>query len=156
MKAYLKQDIAKIINKTVGAVQSYVDKKLVYPDVLPAQGRGFTRAYSQRNLIEFAIIAVLLDSNQKFCLETIREILEIIRTDEKLKLFWDDTDEKPINFRITYPYDKGKNLIPCFLMEDKNYNFQSAMIEDSVSPPNIDIHLDKLRYVVRKRIGFKE
>ena len=151
MKAYLKQDIAKKINKTVGAVQSYVDKKLVYPDVLPAQGRGFTRAYSQRNLLEFAIIAVLLDSNHNIQLETIRDILDKIRTDERLKNFFDN-DEKT-GLIAVYTYEAG-NISPCKIINDwAKPEDKHPMIDDFVSPAEVNIRLDLVRAEAKNRIS---
>jgi DNA-binding transcriptional MerR regulator len=56
---YTKADIANILKKKKRTIQYWTDFGLVIPDVSPSQGRGKARVYSDRNLVEFAMIDYL-------------------------------------------------------------------------------------------------
>ena len=55
-----KQDVAKIIGRSTRNISYWTDFGLVIPDIKPSQGKGIKRLYSDRNLIEFAMIDVMV------------------------------------------------------------------------------------------------
>lgn len=81
MTEYVKIDIAKRIGKSPRTVQLWTDLELVIPDIQPSGGKGVTRIYSDRNLIEFGM-AKVLSERCNVTLSVIRYILEIIRKGE--------------------------------------------------------------------------
>jgi len=59
MIEYLKRDISRIVGESIRKVQFWTDRGLIVPDVVKPKGKGISRVYSQRNLIEFAMIQVM-------------------------------------------------------------------------------------------------
>ena len=78
MKEYSKRDIAKILGRSHRNITYWTDFGLVIPDVQPSQGRGVPRIYSARNLIEFAMIDIMLKQT-KTSLDSIHNILKNLR-----------------------------------------------------------------------------
>jgi len=78
MDRYFKKDIADRIDETVRKVQTWADEGYVIPDITPSSGRGTTRVFSKRNLIEFAMIKILKDIDS-LTLDVIKEIMAGIR-----------------------------------------------------------------------------
>jgi hypothetical protein len=100
MAEYSKRDIAKIIGRTHRNITYWTDFGLVIPDVQPSQGRGISRIYSDRNLIEFAMIDIMVKV-MKVSLDTIQYIFKNLRAGfyiewekQKKTLGWG----KPIKF----------------------------------------------------------
>ena len=77
MTEYLKRDIAKIIGKPIRTIQYWTDYGLVIPDIVPAQGKGKARVYSERNLIEFGMIDII-SKELGLSLEEIRILLRFL------------------------------------------------------------------------------
>jgi DNA-binding transcriptional MerR regulator len=76
---YTKRDISNILEGlSVRTVQYYTDFSIVTPDISPSQGRGKTRIYSERNLVEFAMV-VYMSSVLKVDLDTIKTIMATLR-----------------------------------------------------------------------------
>jgi DNA-binding transcriptional MerR regulator len=78
MKKYSKRDIAKILGRSHRNITYWTDFGLVIPDVQPSQGRGVPRVYSVRNLVEFAMIDIMLKQT-KTSLDSIQYILKNLR-----------------------------------------------------------------------------
>ena len=78
MAEYSKRDIAKILGRSHRNITYWTDFGLVIPDVQPSQGRGVPRIYSARNLIEFAMIDIMLKQT-KTSLDSIQYILKNLR-----------------------------------------------------------------------------
>jgi DNA-binding transcriptional MerR regulator len=100
MAEYSKRDIAKIIGRTHRNITYWTDFGLVIPDVQASQGRGISRIYSDRNLIEFAMIDIMVKV-MKVSLDTIQYIFKNLRAgfyieweEQKKVLGWG----KPIKF----------------------------------------------------------
>ena len=75
---YTKRDIAKILELSVRKVTFWTDFGLVIPDIKPSRGKGRARLYSERNLIEFAMIDILINQ-VKISLNNVRYIFESLR-----------------------------------------------------------------------------
>ena len=158
MKAYLKHDIAKRIGRSVSVVLSWVDQKLVIPEVMPAQGRGFARVYSEKNLVEFSFINVLLSRRQG--LNTIRDIMAYTRKRADLKDFFTDkkwendskfdvwTDSDGHIFRVSV---RGITQQP--VVEAKEMEELKATEELDDSPVVIHLNLSKTLVEAKKRLG---
>jgi DNA-binding transcriptional MerR regulator len=75
---YSKRDIAERLGLSVRKVTYWTDFGLVVPDIKPSRGKGKARVYSERNLIEFAMIDVMVDK-LKINLDTIQKIFQTLR-----------------------------------------------------------------------------
>jgi len=76
---YTKRDISKIIvGLSIRTVQYYTDFGIVVPDISPSQGRGKTRIYSERNLVQFAMIE-FMTSNLRVDLNTAKHVMDTLR-----------------------------------------------------------------------------
>lgn len=75
-----KRDIAKKTGMRVRTIEFYTDKQMVIPDIEPSQGRGRARVYSERNLVEFAMIEILSRRLAR-SLGLIGAILKLLRTE---------------------------------------------------------------------------
>ena len=100
MAEYSKRDIAKILGRSHRNITYWTDFGLVIPDVQPSQGRGIARIYSDRNLIEFAMIDIMVKI-MKVSLDNIQYIFNNLRAgfyigweEQKKILGWG----KPIKF----------------------------------------------------------
>lgn len=98
MEQLTKHDISKRLQIPIRTVKLWTDMGLVIPDLKPSRGKGKTRLYSERNLIEFAMVKFLAKS-QGASLTVIKEILSKIRKtypefyedpewEDKVKLFY--------------------------------------------------------------------
>jgi DNA-binding transcriptional MerR regulator len=78
---YTKRDISSILEGlSVRTVQYYTDFGIVTPDISPSQGRGKTRIYSERNLVQFAMAEYMTELNVD--LDTIKRIMVVLRDGE--------------------------------------------------------------------------
>lgn len=75
---FTKKDIAEILDLSVRKITFWTDSGLVIPDVKPSRGKGKARVYSARNLLEFAMIDILINQ-VKISLNNIRYVFESLR-----------------------------------------------------------------------------
>jgi DNA-binding transcriptional MerR regulator len=154
MKAYLKQDIAKRIGRSISVVQSWVDQGLVMPEVMPAQGRGFARVYSEKNLFEFSFVNVLL--SYKLRLETIRDIMKHIRMTEKLQDFFTGSrwkNDLSLIFSMDNEGGSLSNIMFRITPRGSSPPPVEEMLEDHVASAITYVRLDKVLAEAKKRIG---
>lgn len=154
MKGYRKKEIAQRIGKSVSVIQSWTDQKLVLPEIIPAQGRGIARVYSEKNLLEFAFVAELLSLRLR--LETIRAIMEHIRRSDTVKDFFTSvrwTDEYQLFFSTDNPESPGVEIFR--VMKKGSDSPALQMIDESGSPAVIFVQLDKVLAEAKRRIGVK-
>ncbi len=154
MKAYLKQDIAKRIGRSISVVQSWVDQGFVLPEVLPSQGRGFVRAYSEKNLIEFSFVNVLL--TYKLRLDTILDIMNHIRKHENLQDFFTGSRwENGFSLIFSMDNEEGTLTNIMFRITDRESSSSSIkeMLEHFLSPVITYIRLERVLAKAKKRIG---
>ena len=52
---FIKKEVAKVLDITPRTIHFYTDEGLVIPEKANPAGRGTTRKYSRRNLVEFAL-----------------------------------------------------------------------------------------------------
>ena len=118
MKEYTKKEIAEILNKRVRTITFWTDSGLVVPEIQPSDGKGVRRRFSERNLIEFAMISIMVD--MKLNLKAIKHIFKTLRgenenipNDGKMKLelkrFFVDHDfgvKKDIKYAEEYYEDE--------------------------------------------------
>jgi len=74
---FTRKEVAKETNLNERLVKFYTDEGLVEPEIDPGKGRGKVRRYSQRNIIDFALIKRMTALNIK--IQKIREFLEHFR-----------------------------------------------------------------------------
>jgi DNA-binding transcriptional MerR regulator len=156
MKAYLKQDIAKRIGRSISVVQSWVDHGLVMPEVMPAQGRGFARIYSEKNLIEFSFVNILL--SYKLRLDTIRDIMNHVRKADQLKDFFTGSRWKN-DFSLIFSMDNEggslSNIMFRITHRGSSPPLVEEMLEDHVASAITYVRLDKVLAEAKKRIGME-
>jgi DNA-binding transcriptional MerR regulator len=66
MDGFTKKEVSKITGLPLRSVQYYTERGLVTPEVDPGEGRGKTRLYSRKNLVEFGIIGALTPYGMAF------------------------------------------------------------------------------------------
>ena len=59
LKSYTNKEVAEILNMKPGTVSYYTNKGFVKAEVENPKGRGTTRRYSNKNLVEFLLILEL-------------------------------------------------------------------------------------------------
>lgn len=154
MKAYRKQEIGKRIGRSVSVVQSWTDQKIVLPEVIPSQGRGIARVYSEKNLLEFAFVNVLV--RLRLRLDTIRAIMEHIRQSETVKDFF-TCERWGEEYQLYFSTDNRETPdVHMFRVVKKGTSSPAAeMIDKSKSPAVIFVQLDKVLAEAKRRLGEK-
>jgi len=75
--SYTKAEAAKLSDLTPRNIQYYTERNVVEPEVEPGQGKGSTRLYSRKNIIELRIIKSLIDYRMDF--STVKTILSFLQ-----------------------------------------------------------------------------
>ena len=88
---YIRKEASKITEIPARTIQYYTDRGFVIPDVAAPTGRGTTRRYSRKNLVELSFIKEL--SAHGYTLEKIDRIMRVVRRD--LDEFWDKSNDRP-------------------------------------------------------------
>ena len=78
MDVYSKRDIAEKLGRPVRTITYWTDFGLVIPDIRPSQGKGISRIYSKQNLLEFAIIDIMV-KQMEIPLDTVQYIFKNLR-----------------------------------------------------------------------------
>ncbi len=78
MDGYSKRNIAEILGRPVRTITHWTDFGLVIPDIRPSQGKGISRIYSGKNLLEFAMIDIMT-KQMGIPLDTVQEIFGNLR-----------------------------------------------------------------------------
>ena len=78
MAEYSKRDIADLIDRRHRTITYWTDFGLVIPDIQPSQGRGVARLYSDTNLLQFAMIDIMV-RELGVSLDTIQGIMNGLR-----------------------------------------------------------------------------
>jgi len=71
-------------------VQMYTDRGIIKPDVVNAKGRGTTRKYSNRNLLQIAIIGELREIS--LSLKDIKRVFDLVEKLNPVDRLWFDPD----------------------------------------------------------------
>jgi len=158
VKVYLKQDISKRIGRSISVVQSWVDQGLVLPEAIPAQGRGFVRAYSEKNLVEFSFVNVLLSFRMR--LETIRDIMKHLRQTERLKDFFTSSRwEKDYGLIFSMDYESGSPsniLFRIVQKEGSSLPVEEKVVEKVKDEDNvIYVKLERVLAEAKTRLGME-
>ncbi|WP_028315702.1 MerR family transcriptional regulator [Desulfatibacillum aliphaticivorans] len=100
-----KREIAEKLNLPIRTIQLWTDQGIVFPDVRAASGKGIARLYSERNLLEFAMVKILAkDYNIK--LTQLQSMFLLLRQD--------DLGETPSGFKDFYTdpsYGNSKEML---------------------------------------------
>ena len=130
MTEYSKRDIAKIIERSHRNITYWTDFGIVIPDVQPSQGRGVARIYSERNLIEFGMVDIMV-KDYGISLDSIRYILKILREGSFSKPMTYDYSGKE-KYEIIHFHDFYKN--------SKWGKVQELLYIEDLYLVNVDIH----------------
>jgi len=88
---YIRKEASEITQISARTIQYYTDRGFVIPDVAAPTGRGTTRRYSRKNLVELSFIKEL--SAHGYTLEKIDRIMGVVRRD--LDEYWDNSNDIP-------------------------------------------------------------
>jgi DNA-binding transcriptional MerR regulator len=80
MSEHVKKNIANILKKPPRTIEFWTSSGLVLPEIVPSQGKGKSRVYSDRNLIQFGMVDLM--SQMGVSLDIIRNILTVLRMGE--------------------------------------------------------------------------
>lgn len=84
MAEYLIRDIARILGKPPRTIKFWADSGLVIADIEPSQGKGRARVFSGRNLLQFAMVDIMV-GELNVHLTDVKDILNWLR---KGSYFW--------------------------------------------------------------------
>lgn len=86
---YIRKEAADITQIPARTIQYYTDREFVTPEVAAPTGRGTTRRYSLKNLVELSIVKEL--SGHGYTLEKIGVIMEVVS--RSLDKYWDKSND---------------------------------------------------------------
>ena len=119
MESFINKEVAEILKMKQGTVAYYTNKGFIKPDIDDPRGRGTTRRYSRRNLVEFLLIPEL--QKHGMALPKVKETLNqareksteefnlrdglnfddpIIRNAEVFIIIYDDDENLSVKFRV--------------------------------------------------------
>lgn len=88
-EGYIRKEASEIIQIPARTIQYYTDRGFVIPDVAAPTGRGTTRRYSLKNLVELSLVKEL--SGHGYTLEKIEGIMRVVR--KSLDEYWDKSND---------------------------------------------------------------
>jgi len=117
MKKFSKRQISNKLEKPVRTITYWTDRGLVRPDIKPSRGKGRERFFSERNLIEFGMIDLMLKQTD-LSLSYIGYILAILQ----LAHFQKEIDykafiEKFFDGKLSIGNDKASQLMKRLIFE---------------------------------------
>ncbi|UCG80778.1 MAG: MerR family transcriptional regulator [Desulfobacterales bacterium] len=105
-KGYIRKQVAAILDMKPHTIQLYTDRGLVKPDVDAPKGRGTRRRYSQRNILELAMIREL--GSMGVPLNIVKDILDNFRDESHAGFDLLEEFEKSRVFLIIYDHDSDE------------------------------------------------
>jgi hypothetical protein len=77
MNEFTKKRVAEITGLTMRAIQYYTERGIVEAEIDQGEGKGATRLYSRKNLVEFGIVKSL--SDYKIAFSVIRNVFGLLK-----------------------------------------------------------------------------
>lgn len=158
---YSKRDIAERLDLSVRKVTYWTDFGLVIPDIKPSRGKGKARVYSERNLIEFAMIKIMVDELD-IGLDTIQYIFQNLRfkAPPEFDGFLDYSDWGRTKDLIYVGTRRGAlSPIRKFYVIDDNFDMNNIVGFDPKrnirSVVDIILYLGPIKNTAMKRLGLK-
>jgi DNA-binding transcriptional MerR regulator len=159
---YSKRDIAERLDLSVRKVTYWTDFGLVIPDVKPSRGKGKARVYSERNLIEFGMIKIMVDE-LNINLDTIQNIFQTIRfkAPPEFKHFLDHSDWGRTKDLIYVGNQRGPfSPNRRYYVIDENFDMNAIFEFDPKRNIRrvVDVicYLGPIKNAAMKRLGLKE
>ncbi len=163
-KEYTEKDIVRITGINKKSISSYADRRMVIPDIQDAHGRGSTRIYSSRNIIQFLLLKELSSHGLPLRLVVIilksfsDKIIELVfATKERLKKDKEITKEWINN---TWSALKGVDrLAPEYLQRHELYLVLfdvNKKVNVSLSEFPVRSSKKKLELIMRKLVWIPE
>jgi len=113
LDGYIRKEASKITKIPARTIQFYTDRGFVIPDVAAPTGRGTTRRYSLKNLVELSLVKEL--TRHGFTLNTIAEIMREMRG--SLDEYWDKSNDRAretnLSLLLVGPHTKRIGLRLC-------------------------------------------
>jgi DNA-binding transcriptional MerR regulator len=88
---YIRKEASEITKIPARTIQYYTDRGFVTPDVAAPTGRGTTRRYCRKNLVELSFIKEL--SAHGYTLEKVEIIMRVVR--RSLDKYWNKSNDMP-------------------------------------------------------------
>lgn len=93
---YIRKEASEITKIPARTIQFYTDRGFVTPDVAAPKGRGTTRRYSLKNLVELSLVKEL--SGHGYTLEKIEVIMQVVS--RSLDKYWDKSNDIALVTRL--------------------------------------------------------
>jgi DNA-binding transcriptional MerR regulator len=109
--AYSKKEVSELLGETRRTIQFWTDEGIVVPGVANPKGRGKTRLYSRKNLMDFLLVRKL--TNCGLSLMTISLMMAMSRMLPEQARYWDKQRNLPKEERhvlIIYDPDAKSGL----------------------------------------------
>lgn len=119
MDEFTKREAADISQLPMRAVQYYTERGLLEPEVNLGEGKGSTRLYSRKNLVEMALIKRFSDYGMSF--PNVRHIMSFL---EDTIATWDRIDLPA--FLMVYTLKKGMHHVELSGKAEANLDLLKA------------------------------
>ncbi len=136
-EGYIRKQVADILNMKPSTIQAYTDRKIVIPQISNPTGRGTTRKYSKKNLMELLITREL--ANKGINLLKLKQIFEIILKRDYAEFLgcWYDPEnqymKKGITYMVVYDHDSENiTVAPKWRNEPKKIDVDMANHDSAV------------------------
>jgi len=110
---YIRKKASEITKIPARTIQYYTDRGFVIPDVAAPTGRGTTRRYSLKNLVELSIVKEL--TTHGLTLNKIEEIMRVVRGG--LDRYWnrpnDIASDTDLSLILLHPHTKSMKTQLC-------------------------------------------
>jgi DNA-binding transcriptional MerR regulator len=110
---YIRKEASAITQIPARTIQYYTDRGFVTPDVAAPTGRGTTRRYSLKNLVELSIVKEL--TTHGLTLNKIEEIMRVVRGG--LDRYWnkpnDIAGDTDLSLILLHPHTKSMETQLC-------------------------------------------
>lgn len=143
MEIYYKKDIVEILDRPLRTITQWVDSGFIVPDVEDSRGKGKARIFSERNLIEFAMLDLMskgLGVKQleiKFILNNLKGIWDIawapFYTLDQIEDFY-TSKEWGFSKELAYAHDVQYDLKTKAFKEDENIWGYFHIVEGELYP----------------------
>lgn len=105
-REFTKKEAAEVLGITPRTIHFYTDQGIIIPEKANPIGRGTTRKYSRRNLIEFLLVRELAKNGMS--LEKIKNVMSELRN---------RYDENFLNPEGTWEEKKNRNLAKLIIYD---------------------------------------
>lgn len=161
-KSYINKEVADLLQMKTGTVAYYTNHGFVEPEIDNPKGRGTTRRYSRRNLVEFLLILEL--QKHGMSLPKIKEILEQAKNkapQEQFKAITGKNFKEGFNLWDGLNFDDPiiRNIAEIFIIiydDDKNLLVKFKVLGGKKSDDELrKLSKETIRHEIKRFLEFK-